>query len=147
MSLDRLWKSLGAAAILLCAGSCGDDDALSAAELVCVDGKDNDGDELIDLEDPGCRNNAFTLSELDPACYDGEDNDDDGLVDLNDPGCRGSIYNSTEAPDPACSDGKDNDDDDLVDLDDPGCFDDQYRETESPMVREELSKFIANNQD
>ncbi len=52
---------------------------------VCDNGQDDDGDSLIDCEDPGCI--------LDPACPesalcdDGLDNDSDGLIDCADPDC------------------------------------------------------------
>jgi hypothetical protein len=58
----------------------------------CSDGIDNDDDDLVDLDDPGCENS--------------EDDDE---------------FNESEPPVFQCSDGIDNDDDDLVDLDDPDC--------------------------
>ena len=57
----------------------------------CNDEIDNDEDELIDLNDPGCVD-PDSIAELNdpalptPACYDGEDNDGDGEIDYpNDP--------------------------------------------------------------
>lgn len=51
---------------------------------VCADGRDNDGDGLLDLADPGCADEAGD-SEGDPAvaplCADGIDNDEDGEID------------------------------------------------------------------
>lgn len=51
----------------------------------CDDGRDNDGDGLIDLMDPGCLDPAG-VSEADPAipplCADGIDNDEDGVIDF-----------------------------------------------------------------
>lgn len=48
---------------------------------VCDDGIDNDGDGLIDLEDPDCQ-------PVNPEiCDDGIDNDGDGLIDGDDPDC------------------------------------------------------------
>jgi len=59
----------------------------------CADGKDNDGDGLIDLADPGCASSSDNSEEniIDPPveCSDGKDNDGDGLIDLADPGCTG----------------------------------------------------------
>ena len=57
----------------------------------CNDGIDNDGDSLIDLDDPGCEdindNDEFNAPPL-PQCSDTIDNDGDGLIDFpNDPGC------------------------------------------------------------
>jgi hypothetical protein len=71
----------------------------------CSDGKDNDGDGLIDAADPGCHsdgnaNNAASYDASDdneanggsgagaPQCSDTVDNDGDGLVDAADPGCH-----------------------------------------------------------
>ena len=70
-------------------GSCSD-----MKVRACNDGVDNDGDELIDLDDPGCQDNEQRRVEDDepnesspPRCQDRVDNDLDGLVDLDDPGC------------------------------------------------------------
>jgi hypothetical protein len=57
----------------------------------CNDEIDNDGDDLIDLRDPGCTRGR-DQSEIDPAvlpqCADGIDNDEDELVDYpDDPSC------------------------------------------------------------
>jgi hypothetical protein len=53
----------------------------------CGDGRDNDGDDRIDLADPGCVD-ATGESEADPAipplCADGLDNDEDGAIDYPD---------------------------------------------------------------
>src|SRR5205823_3424343 len=68
----------------------------------CSDGRDNDGDGLIDAQDPGCHTdgnagNAASYNPQDtdeynapaaPACSDGRDNDGDGLIDSADPGCH-----------------------------------------------------------
>ncbi len=64
----------------------------------CNDQKDNDGDGLIDKEDPGCwvctekicSYDPYKDSEEDtvrPACSDNQDNDGDGNIDEQDPGC------------------------------------------------------------
>lgn len=56
----------------------------------CEDGRDNDGDELIDYPpgDPGC----FSSDDNDetdlPVCNNNRDDDRDGYVDMADPGCR-----------------------------------------------------------
>lgn len=55
----------------------------------CSDGIDNDGNDLIDLEDPGCLDiNDLIEDETALACADGIDNDNDNLIDSNDPGCE-----------------------------------------------------------
>lgn len=61
----------------------------------CADGKDNDGDDLIDDQDPGCNgddteapDNRAAPAEPATDCDDGRDNDSDGLIDSGqDPGC------------------------------------------------------------
>ena len=75
----------------------------------CSDGIDNDGDGLIDIQDPGCHTdlNPNNLKSYDgsktleynfiPQCSDGVDNDGDKLIDSADPGCHTNnhIYKST----------------------------------------------------
>ncbi|MFH1405645.1 MAG: Ig-like domain-containing protein [Nanoarchaeota archaeon] len=92
----------------------------------CSDGKDNDGDGFIDLNDPGCEDlsdDDETDSSYVPQCRDGIDNDGDGFIDLNDPGCEDlsddDETNSSYVP--QCRDGIDNDGDGFIDLNDPGC--------------------------
>lgn len=84
----------------------------------CSDGVDNDGDGLVDRDDPGCADPG-DLDERTPMqqCDDGVDNDGDGFVDLADPGCAAPLG----IEDPACDDGIDNDGDGHVDFDDPEC--------------------------
>ncbi|MEZ4474593.1 MAG: hypothetical protein R3F60_28165 [bacterium] len=91
----------------------------------CEDGRDNDGDGLVDLDDPGCTG-ASDEDETDAplaACADGQDNDDDGAIDLADPGCADGADNdeSDDPPPPQCDDGLDDDNDGATDLADPGC--------------------------
>lgn len=91
----------------------------------CADGADNDGDGLIDFEDPGCTLNGDLESPdpILPQCSDRLDNDIDGLIDLEDPGCDSSTDDDeTDLEIPACRDGIDNDGDGLIDYPhDPGC--------------------------
>jgi len=95
----------------------------------CSDGIDNDGDGLIDAQDPECFEpddaespDGVGRGHTGP-CTDGLDNDGDGLIDAQDPGCLdASDASETGAVlSVACSDGLDNDDDGLVDADDPEC--------------------------
>jgi hypothetical protein len=64
-----------------------------SASAQCSDGRDNDGDGLVDDADPGCRADATEAPDNRPPtpvgdCHDGRDNDGDGLVDsAQDPGC------------------------------------------------------------
>jgi hypothetical protein len=55
----------------------------------CANGRDDDRDDLVDLNDPGCTSTTDTdeTNVVTAACADGDDNDRDELVDLNDPGC------------------------------------------------------------
>ncbi len=87
-----------------------DNDGVGDACFECEDGKDNDGDLLIDYpEDEGC--NGYQAVE-DPECGNGIDDDGDGLIDYpDDPGCRTARWE--EAPE--CSNGIDDDADGLVD--------------------------------
>ena len=58
----------------------------------CEDGRDNDGDGLIDANDPGCDADNTEAPDNRPQpvsdCNDGKDNDGDGLIDTaQDPDC------------------------------------------------------------
>ena len=57
----------------------------------CANGRDDDGDGVVDLADPGCvdgRDGDEADPELSPVCADGVDNDWDGATDFpDDPGC------------------------------------------------------------
>jgi hypothetical protein len=78
----------------------------------CVDDIDNDGDSVIDEEDPDCSiegGNSFALN-----CDDGIDNDNDELTDSEDPGCN-------ESGEELCSNDIDDDGDGFTDGADPGC--------------------------
>ncbi|QSZ42988.1 hypothetical protein GJV85_13035 [Sulfurimonas aquatica] len=64
------------------------------APMACNDGLDNDGDGLVDLNDPGCTdiNDNDEFNEIIPPtptfeCNDGIDNDGDGRIDMADSGC------------------------------------------------------------
>ncbi|MBK9029818.1 MAG: hypothetical protein IPL61_00495 [Myxococcales bacterium] len=91
----------------------------------CEDGRDNDGDLLIDELDPACIA-GFDRESEDPIklCADGLDNDGDGLIDTADPGCTDANDNDEyNAGPPACSDRVDNDGDGKTDFPfDPGCL-------------------------
>jgi hypothetical protein len=93
-----------------------------AGDPACSNGADDDGDGLVDLDDPGCAL-ALETSEHSSAlvCDDGLDNDGDGLIDYpEDPGCRDPEASSEK---PECQDGVDNDGDGVVDMADPSCAD------------------------
>lgn len=68
----------------------------------CSDGIDNDGDKLVDADDPGCHTDGDPTN---PGSYDPNDDDE-----------------TDEAKKPQCSDEIDNDGDKLTDFpNDPGC--------------------------
>jgi hypothetical protein len=97
-----------------------------SAVAACRDGLDNDGDGLIDADDPQCFDPSEDNEAADPdgpACGDGLDNDGDGLIDADDPGCLASDWLSEEgvAGWDVCADGVDNDGDGRIDADDPDC--------------------------
>ena len=97
----------------------------------CNDGLDNDNDDLVDMDDPGCDSPSDDdeTNEDNPEetyqCNDGLDNDNDGLVDMDDPGCDSPSdddeTNSVPYTPTQCMDNMDNDNDGLVDMNDPGC--------------------------
>ncbi|MGM0555450.1 MAG: hypothetical protein ACQEVA_03630 [Myxococcota bacterium] len=134
--LDERATADGAACRILDSTPCEIDRIGLAAP--CSDGLDNDGDGLIDQEDPQCYgpfDNEAPSAPGSPsaACSDGVDNDGDGLVDRDDPGCAFAGDDSESDPDEpvgtrACSDGADNDGDGLVDWpDDPDCYGERGR--------------------
>jgi|GEM_PF-4069693 len=89
----------------------------------CNDGLDNDGNGLIDAEDPSCYSPWMNEGETfaDAPCADGEDNDGDGNIDAQDPKCTWRNYGAEDGSDNSCTDGIDNDGDGLIDADDPKC--------------------------
>jgi hypothetical protein len=111
----------------------------------CQDGRDNDGDGLVDAaQDPDCEHGSESGSTASPTpatppktpaapppsatanqCADGRDNDGDGLVDrAQDPDCRTGRSEGAARAQSECQDGRDNDGDGLVDsAQDPGCAD------------------------
>ncbi|MCA8961116.1 MAG: hypothetical protein KDC38_11415, partial [Planctomycetes bacterium] len=99
---------------------CDDPDCTTSCAEVCDDAMDNDADGLIDCADPECFGAAPCIEDG-AECSDGFDNDGDGFIDCADSDC---LFDAAciEAGDLECSDGADNDGDGLVDCDDPGCF-------------------------
>lgn len=88
----------------------------------CNDGRDNDGDGLIDYADFGCIYTDGAVEADPPQCTDGVDNDGDNAIDLDDPGCDSDLDESEDDPIVECNDGVDNDLDGLVDFPaDDGC--------------------------
>jgi hypothetical protein len=80
----------------------------------CSDGQDNDGDSLIDSQDPGCFDSGFydpsDNDETDtlPECSNFFDDDGDSKVDMADPGCSStSDDNETDEVSIACYNNSD----------------------------------------
>jgi hypothetical protein len=67
---------------------------------VCEDGLDNDGDTLVDLGDPGCKNANWVTES--PACNDGIDNDFDAATDLADSDCPNAWSDNELTAAPSC---------------------------------------------
>lgn len=151
------WK---AAAVPVAAGlaasgaiaGCSGDEESSASQGAeqCTDGKDNDGDGLIDCGDDDCRMqwgvcpgpeygappDSWGTSDTQPqpeVCNDEQDNDLDGKTDCMDPDCidkfpcasgpeyGGPFELQPDAPTEICDDKLDNDGDGATDCDDPDC--------------------------
>ncbi len=92
-----------------------------ALERDCSDGRDDDGDGLIDCADRDCYHDPACGGATEVDCRDGRDNDRDGLIDCLDPDCFTDP--ACVAPgETDCRDGRDNDRDGLIDCLDPDCF-------------------------
>jgi hypothetical protein len=94
---------------------CGD----AQPESNCFDGRDENGNGLIDCRDPGCAGERACAPcvEAPETCDNARDDDCDGLIDCADDGCAGAppCNRSRET----CGDGQDNDGDRRVDCRDP----------------------------
>ncbi len=91
--------------------NCGD--ALPPFETNCENGIDDDGDGLIDCDDPDCLNSNICIVEI---CNNGIDDDQDGFVDCADVECQ-QITSCIEI----CDNGIDDNGDGLIDNEDPQC--------------------------
>ncbi|MFH2011067.1 MAG: DUF4215 domain-containing protein [bacterium] len=88
-------------------------------ETNCSDRVDNDGDGLVDCEDPDCANNSWCQAYCGDGFVDPGEQCDDGNTTSGD-GCDSSCM--LEVSPELCSDGIDNDADGLVDCADPDCM-------------------------
>ncbi|MEC8278842.1 MAG: putative metal-binding motif-containing protein, partial [Myxococcota bacterium] len=81
---------------------------------------DDDGDGLIDSDDPECTSAGVVLEAS--ACTDGQDNDGDGWYDSEDPDCA-IVFDETgfDFNGPACNNSQDDDGDGYTDAQDGGC--------------------------
>ncbi|PHN08383.1 M43 family zinc metalloprotease [Flavilitoribacter nigricans] len=81
--MRALFDTGGARESLLSSSGCGNGDPVE----LCNDGLDNDGDGLVDCDDPDCDTDPFCQPVEPEICDDGIDNDGDGLIDCDDPDC------------------------------------------------------------
>ena len=96
---------------------------VTAQELDCHDGIDNDDDGKTDCDDsscigPGCNESYTTLN-----CRDGVDNDSDGKTDCDDLDCAFKFLCKEGWQATDCTDGIDNSGNGHIDCADPGCDD------------------------
>lgn len=90
-------------------------------ETLCADTEDNDGDGRVDCDDGDCRN-AASCGGAREDCIDSIDNDGDRLIDCQDPDCSDlPVCSTNEDTTGECSDAQDNDGDKLIDCADPDC--------------------------
>jgi len=96
----------------------------------CNDGADNDGDNKIDIADPGCHtdgnaNNANSFDPTDNSEANGGNGGNGGSGGNNGSGNNGSgDGNGGSGGGAQCADGVDNDSDGVIDSNDPGCHTD-----------------------
>ncbi|MGH2839299.1 MAG: hypothetical protein ACRDKY_00560 [Solirubrobacteraceae bacterium] len=92
----------------------------------CSDGVDNDGDGLIDIDDPGCHTdgNPNNPDSFNPNDDDESDKKPGGGGGTAGEGDEGGPGGSGAGGRPQCSDGVDNDGDGVIDSRDPGCHSD-----------------------
>lgn len=91
-------------------------DLPSATPEICDNGKDDNGDNKIDCDDPYCTSLVICESEI---CNNHIDDNKNGLIDCNDPDCKDSDYCKPEI----CDNGVDDNLNNLADCDDPQCAD------------------------
>ncbi len=90
---------------------CDDPDCDGQCPERCDNGRDDDGDGDVDCRDADCTGAACPED-----CDDGADQDGDRLIDCDDPDCA-----RPECPE-RCTGGRDDDGDNLVDCEDPDCL-------------------------
>lgn len=88
-------------------------------ELSCTDGLDDNGDGLIDCDDPMCASD-IACAVFPEDCYSTGDEDNDGLFDCDDPDCAAEPM-CVPTSEIECQDGIDNDQDGFLDCLDGEC--------------------------
>ncbi|RLB56035.1 MAG: hypothetical protein DRI34_09710, partial [Deltaproteobacteria bacterium] len=81
-------------------------------------GSDDDGDTLVDCDDPDCDNDIHCVTPTED-CANGSDDDGDTLVDCDDPDCSGAA--NCQQTQENCSNGSDDDADGFTDCNDSDC--------------------------
>ncbi len=112
---------------------------LESSSYKCRDNRDNDGDGLIDCDDPDCDTTMVFCDDPESIkentaekCIDGADNDGDFLLDCDDPDCDTTMTFCNTASSASemeyeentlekCMNGADDDNNSYIDCDDPGC--------------------------
>jgi hypothetical protein len=107
-----------------------------SSDADCVDGLDNDGDGLVDTDDPDC-----PVAPPPGTCEDGADNDGDGPADAADSECTDPLDGVEDGSDvivvpTSCTDGLDNDGDGPSDAADSECTDPDDGEEDGSDVTE-----------
>ncbi|MBU1222107.1 amidohydrolase family protein [Myxococcota bacterium] len=119
MKIRKLFVILGVIGAAAAFGACDDDDSNNENHEICDNQIDDDGDGLVDCDDPGCA--GYTICEGVEICNNGYDDDGDGDVDCNDSDCTNStVCTGTEI----CNNDQDDDGDGDVDCDDSDCTND-----------------------
>ncbi|MBJ71094.1 MAG: hypothetical protein CMN31_07095 [Sandaracinus sp.] len=142
MSRSRLLRPGWLLLVLPAAFACFDPDRVPTGTtpstetdpFACEDGRDNDGDGLVDCQDPDCIQRNFCgeiVPDLPPSgvegtlrtCVDRIDNDEDGQFDCGDRDCQSirELCCVSEFSDVSCSDGIDNDGNGFADCQDFAC--------------------------
>ena len=118
------------------AGAPGDAGHTGSRIEICANGIDDDGDGLVDCDDPACSckhpnclwgwcGSSIYSAPLEN-CGNGKDDDGNGLIDCDDPDCAADPLCTATFPDGGreenCSNGVDDNGDGLIDCDDPSCF-------------------------
>jgi len=98
----------------------------SALVEICNNGRDDDGDFMVDCDDPDCAMDpSCRCQPYETSCTDGRDNDCDGMYDCEDWDCE---YDPAccEPFETSCMDGRDNDCDGMYDCEDWDCWWDPF---------------------
>jgi hypothetical protein len=88
---------------------------------ICDNGKDDNCNNRVDCQDPGCFGDRACIKPGVEICNNGVDDDFDGLIDCADPDCAGSPACRPVMGMEICNNGKDDNGDGLVDCSDPQC--------------------------